>query len=83
MSGDRATVLVQHIAVAVAIDMRSRLSRLIEEENLVSPEMMRVLVDILRDELEGVGGDWQSLGAAAQRVVDRLGAPPTSEGESR
>jgi hypothetical protein len=72
MSEDRATVLVQHIAFAVALDLRSRLSRLLEEENLVSPEMMRVLVDLLRDEFEGIGGEWESFCSAAQRVVDRL-----------
>jgi hypothetical protein len=32
---------------------------------------MQVLVDLVRDELEGVG-EWKSLGEAAQRVVDRL-----------
>jgi hypothetical protein len=26
---------------------------------------------------------WQPLGEAARRVVDRLGTPPTSEGESQ
>ena len=36
------------------------------------PKLMQVLVDLVRDELEGIGGEWESLGEAAKRVVDRV-----------
>jgi hypothetical protein len=76
MSEDRATVivrdivevLVRGIVEAIAADLRSRV---LNKEGLVSPKLMQVLVDLVRDELEGVG-EWKTLGEAAQRVVDRV-----------
>jgi hypothetical protein len=77
MSEDRATVivrdivevLVRGIVEAIAADIRRRV---LDKEGLVPPKLMQVLVDLVRDELEGIGGEWESLGEAAKRVVDRV-----------
>jgi hypothetical protein len=82
MSEDRATVivrdlvevLVRGIVEAIAVDIRRRV---LDTEGLVPPKLMQVLVELVRDELEGVG-EWETLGEAAQRAVDRV--DPSKQG---
>ena len=66
---DIVEVLVRGIVEAIAADIRRRV---LDKEDLVPPKLMQVLVDLVRDELEGVGGEWKTLGEAAQGVVDNL-----------
>jgi hypothetical protein len=87
MSEDRATTLTGNILRAIATPLRQRaqeafgrgvpenlcgLMHDLERGSLISDDTRHAIEDLVRDELEGVGGDWELLGSAAQRVVDRL-----------
>jgi hypothetical protein len=92
---DRAVVVTENILEAIAAPLRQRAQEAFERgvpENLlgfmhdlergilVSDDVRLMIEDLMREELAGIGGEWELLGDAAARVVDRIDVPP-SKGE--
>ena len=84
---DRAAVLTANILGAIAGPLRQRaqeafgrgvpenlvgLMHDLERGTLISDDMRHMIEDLMREELAGIGGEWESLGDAAARVVDRI-----------
>ena len=63
---DRATIVTANILEAIAAPLRQRAQEAFERgvpENLLG---------LMHEELAGLEGEWELLGEAAQRVVDRI-----------
>jgi hypothetical protein len=94
---DRAAIVTASILAAVAGPLRQRaqeafgrgvpenlvgLMHDLERGILVSDDVRLMIEDLMREELAGISGEWELLGDAAARVVDRIDVPP-SKGEPR
>jgi hypothetical protein len=84
---DRAEILTASILAAIAGPLRQRaqeafergvpenllgLMHDLERGRLISDNTRLMIEDHMREELAGIGGEWELLGDAAQRVVDRI-----------
>jgi hypothetical protein len=84
---DRAVVVTENILEAIAAPLRQRaqeafergvpenllgLMHDLERGRLIPDDTRHMIEDFVRQELEGISGEWELLGDAAQRVVDRL-----------